>query len=197
MAAQPAQGTAQEAVSVVKLVVQELEVHAPAAGAVRVADRPGAVRAVDGRRRHTRSPSRGRRALDPRQRRHLLAASTSSSCPPGGSCSPTAGNAPTSRSRPARPPSRSTSPPPRAATTLLRLVHRGLDDLAADAHHGGWTHYLDRLRRRRRGTATSGPIRSRPSASPPLPSCADERRDASRARPGSGTSPSRCSDEPM
>lgn len=30
--------------------------------------------------------------------------------------------------------------------TRLRLVHRGLDDLAADAHHGGWTHYLDRLR---------------------------------------------------
>ena len=24
-------------------------------------------------------------------------------------------------------------------TTLLKLVHRGLDDLAADAHHGGWT----------------------------------------------------------
>lgn len=30
--------------------------------------------------------------------------------------------------------------------TLLRLVHRGLDDLAADAHHGGWNHYLGRLR---------------------------------------------------
>ena len=25
-------------------------------------------------------------------------------------------------------------------TTVLRLVHRGLDDLAAGAHHGGWTH---------------------------------------------------------
>ena len=33
-------------------------------------------------------------------------------------------------------------------TTLLRLVHRGLDDLAAGAHHGGWLHYLDRLRQR-------------------------------------------------
>jgi uncharacterized protein YndB with AHSA1/START domain len=30
--------------------------------------------------------------------------------------------------------------------TRLRLVHRGLDDLMADAHHGGWTHYLSRLR---------------------------------------------------
>ena len=32
-------------------------------------------------------------------------------------------------------------------TTVLTLVHRGLDDLAADAHAGGWAHYLDRLRR--------------------------------------------------
>jgi uncharacterized protein YndB with AHSA1/START domain len=32
-------------------------------------------------------------------------------------------------------------------TTLVRLLHRGLDDLAADAHAGGWKHYLDRLRR--------------------------------------------------
>jgi uncharacterized protein YndB with AHSA1/START domain len=31
--------------------------------------------------------------------------------------------------------------------TELRLVHRGLGDRAADAHHGGWLHYLDRLRR--------------------------------------------------
>jgi hypothetical protein len=30
--------------------------------------------------------------------------------------------------------------------TLLKLVHPGLDDLAADAHAGGWAHYLDRLR---------------------------------------------------
>ena len=30
--------------------------------------------------------------------------------------------------------------------TRLRLTHAGLDDLAADAHHGGWTHYLQRLR---------------------------------------------------
>ncbi len=29
--------------------------------------------------------------------------------------------------------------------TRLTLVHRGLDDLAADAHHGGWAHYLARL----------------------------------------------------
>jgi uncharacterized protein YndB with AHSA1/START domain len=31
-------------------------------------------------------------------------------------------------------------------TTLVKLVHRGLDDLAAEAHRGGWEHYLDRLR---------------------------------------------------
>jgi uncharacterized protein YndB with AHSA1/START domain len=31
-------------------------------------------------------------------------------------------------------------------TTLVTLVHRGLDDLAADAHAGGWSHYLGRLR---------------------------------------------------
>ena len=42
-----------------------------------------------------------------------------------------------------------TAPPD--TTTLLRLVHRGLDGPAADAHHGGWTHYLDRLRRRAEG----------------------------------------------
>jgi uncharacterized protein YndB with AHSA1/START domain len=36
--------------------------------------------------------------------------------------------------------------------TRLRLVHRGLDDLAADAHQGGWTHYLGRLRLACRGT---------------------------------------------
>lgn len=32
-------------------------------------------------------------------------------------------------------------------STLLKLVHRGLEGGAADAHHGGWAHYLDRLRR--------------------------------------------------
>ena len=37
-------------------------------------------------------------------------------------------------------------------STLLKLTHRGLDDLAADAHHGGWTHYLDRLRTAAEGT---------------------------------------------
>jgi uncharacterized protein YndB with AHSA1/START domain len=42
---------------------------------------------------------------------------------------------------------------PRAGgSTLLRLVHRGLDDLAADAHAGGWSHYLDRLRGTAEGT---------------------------------------------
>jgi uncharacterized protein YndB with AHSA1/START domain len=37
--------------------------------------------------------------------------------------------------------------------TRLRLVHRGLDDLAADAHHGGWSHYLGRLRHASEGGA--------------------------------------------
>jgi uncharacterized protein YndB with AHSA1/START domain len=41
-------------------------------------------------------------------------------------------------------------------TTRLRLVHRGLDDLAADAHHGGWTLYLGRLRDASEGR-TPGP----------------------------------------
>jgi uncharacterized protein YndB with AHSA1/START domain len=36
-------------------------------------------------------------------------------------------------------------------TTLLKLVHRGLEDGAADAHRGGWDHYLDRLRRTAEG----------------------------------------------
>ncbi len=30
--------------------------------------------------------------------------------------------------------------------TLVTLVHRGLEDRAADAHRVGWAHYLDRLR---------------------------------------------------
>jgi uncharacterized protein YndB with AHSA1/START domain len=37
-------------------------------------------------------------------------------------------------------------------STVLKLIHRGLDDLAADAHHGGWIHYLDRLRTAAEGT---------------------------------------------
>jgi uncharacterized protein YndB with AHSA1/START domain len=36
-------------------------------------------------------------------------------------------------------------------TTLVTLVHRGLDDGAADAHSDGWAHYLDRLRRTAEG----------------------------------------------
>jgi len=36
-------------------------------------------------------------------------------------------------------------------STLLRLMHRGLDERAADAHQGGWVHYLDRLRRAAEG----------------------------------------------
>jgi len=36
-------------------------------------------------------------------------------------------------------------------STTVRLVHRGLGDAAADAHQGGWRHYLDRLRRTAEG----------------------------------------------
>jgi uncharacterized protein YndB with AHSA1/START domain len=32
-------------------------------------------------------------------------------------------------------------------STLVTLVHRGLDEAAADAHSGGWAHYIGRLRR--------------------------------------------------
>jgi uncharacterized protein YndB with AHSA1/START domain len=35
--------------------------------------------------------------------------------------------------------------------TLVTLVHRGLEDRAADAHRAGWAHYLDRLRRAAEG----------------------------------------------
>lgn len=38
-----------------------------------------------------------------------------------------------------------------ATTTRLRLEHDGLHDRAADAHTGGWQHYLERLRRRSEG----------------------------------------------
>lgn len=34
---------------------------------------------------------------------------------------------------------------PHPGGTELRLVHRGLSGPMADAHAGGWTHYLDRL----------------------------------------------------
>ena len=36
-------------------------------------------------------------------------------------------------------------------STLVKLVHRGLDERAADAHQAGWAHYLDRLRRSAEG----------------------------------------------
>jgi len=36
-------------------------------------------------------------------------------------------------------------------STLVTLVHRGLDEPAADAHSGGWRHYLDRMRRAAEG----------------------------------------------
>jgi uncharacterized protein YndB with AHSA1/START domain len=41
-------------------------------------------------------------------------------------------------------------------TTQLTLVHSGLEGPAADAHAGGWTHYLGRLRTAAEG-GTPGP----------------------------------------
>lgn len=35
--------------------------------------------------------------------------------------------------------------------TLVTLIHRGLENRAADAHGAGWAHYLDRLRRTAEG----------------------------------------------
>ncbi len=34
---------------------------------------------------------------------------------------------------------------PERGGTMVHLVHRGLDDPMADAHAGGWAHYLERL----------------------------------------------------
>jgi hypothetical protein len=36
-------------------------------------------------------------------------------------------------------------------STLVRLIHRGFDDRAADAHQGDWVHYLDRFGRAAEG----------------------------------------------
>jgi uncharacterized protein YndB with AHSA1/START domain len=65
--------------------------------------------------------------------------------------------------------------------TRLRLVHRGLGDAAADAHQGGWGHYLDRLRRLAEG--------HRPGADPwadqrvPTPAELAARHRSPRSRP--------------
>jgi uncharacterized protein YndB with AHSA1/START domain len=53
--------------------------------------------------------------------------------------------------------------------TLLKLVHHGLTAPAADAHHGGWRHYLDRLR----GLATGNPPGPDPFASRRVPTPAE------------------------
>ncbi|OBG35182.1 SRPBCC domain-containing protein [Mycobacterium sp. E3198] len=57
-------------------------------------------------------------------------------------------------------------------TTLVKLVHRGLDDGAARAHDGGWTHYLDRLRR----NAEGDDVGADPWADRCVPSRAERRR---------------------
>jgi uncharacterized protein YndB with AHSA1/START domain len=53
----------------------------------------------------------------------------------------------------------------RDGTTHLRLVHAGLSDAAADAHAGGWAHYLDRLHR----TALGEPVGPDPWADRRVP----------------------------
>jgi uncharacterized protein YndB with AHSA1/START domain len=53
--------------------------------------------------------------------------------------------------------------------TLLTLVHRGLEDRAADAHQGGWRHYLNRLGR----TAEGEDVGSDPSANRRVPAAAE------------------------
>ncbi len=40
---------------------------------------------------------------------------------------------------------------PAGEGTRLRLVHRGLDDAAAEGHDGGWRHFLGRLKQRAEG----------------------------------------------
>lgn len=56
--------------------------------------------------------------------------------------------------------------------TVLKLVHRGLTAPAADAHDGGWRHYLDRLR----GLATGHPPGPDPFASRRVPTPAESAR---------------------
>ena len=62
--------------------------------------------------------------------------------------------------------------PTSETSTVLRLVHRGLDDLAAGAHNGGWAHYLARLRRRAEGS----PVGSDGLATQRVPTPAELRR---------------------
>ena len=53
--------------------------------------------------------------------------------------------------------------------TRLRLTHHGLDGPMADAHDGGWRHYLDRLRR----SATGGDPGPDPFADARVPTPAE------------------------
>lgn len=80
-------------------------------------------------------------------------------------------------------------------TTLLKLVHRGLDDPAAEAHDGGWRHYLDRLR----STAQGAPPGPDPFVDRRVPTPEELRQpwpSRHQVRPSSGTSPSRSSSAP-
>ena len=61
-------------------------------------------------------------------------------------------------------------------TTLLTLVHRGLDDLAAEVHRGGWAHFLDRLAR----AASGRPPGPDPFANRRVPSREEMERHAHR-----------------
>ena len=79
-----------------------------------------------------------------------------------------------------------------ATGTELRLVHRGLAGPMADAHAGGWANYLGRLAAvaDRPGPGPDALAAERvPARRPTRPSMTE----ATAGRPGSGTSPSRCS----
>lgn len=70
-------------------------------------------------------------------------------------------------------------------STHLRLVHRGLSAGAADAHEGGWAHYLDRLRR----TAQGEHVGPDPWADRRVPTADELARRSLAPSPGDGAPP--------
>ena len=129
-----------------KLVAQELVIHAPADQLYKLLVDPELfvlwmADDADPRPRPGRHPSAGATQMGTPAREP-----TSSSFPVAAWCSPMGGSGPRSTYRPGSTTVEIDLLPQPDGSTLLKLVHRGLDDLAADAHHRGWTHYLDRLR---------------------------------------------------
>ncbi len=47
---------------------------------------------------------------------------------------------------------------PEAGGTRLRLVHSGLDEASAEAHRGGWDHFLEMLRQQAAGAPAPEPV---------------------------------------